>query len=373
MTGPRFPLGSAKLWLFREAGLLDAFRSIYQRFGGYAALAYAPLVALGLSSAARAVSGRLRGRGAAALATVAMIPMIVAVSVLPALPLWTGSTFDSSGIIPARRIDLPASYTGVARSVDGQPGDFALLTFPFGKEGAQIPLEWEGGQAGYVGVEPFSLLSDKPHISGDPTTPWVTRLVRTVAGGGPLALRALQLLDVRYVIVHLDVDKPYLQGIDKWVGTDVAHLVAVLDKTRGLSLVGSPGQLAVYRVEPWRAFRVFAVRGYDGRSIYDLNPGAIRPVAYRGSPYRLVVQAGQIRKGDVLVVNHPFDSLWRAGGRSPMKVAPGLTGFRVERPGPVLVEHALDRRFPLLLALIPLGFGLAAGAAALATWRRRAR
>jgi hypothetical protein len=113
--------------------------------------------------------------------------------------------------------------------------------------------------------------------------------------------------------------------------------------------------LAVYEVRRWKPFRLFAVREYHGGSIYDLPAGRVRAVDYRArSPFSFEVAPGQLGLDDVLVLNNPYDSWWRASGRSPVRVEPGLTGFRVGGRDAIDVGHSLDRRFAYLLATFPL-------------------
>jgi hypothetical protein len=291
---------------------------------------------------------------------------------VPALPLLTGSAFDSSGIVPSRRITVPQSYEEVASRIDAKIGDFAVLSFPFGKAGSVTALSWRGGTSGYLGVEPFNLLSAKPQVVSDSAAPWITELAANVAGGGSRAVSALRLLDVRYVIVHRDTDRAYVAGIDSWVGPDVEGLIERLNRTKGLNRIRSRGDLAVYEVQRWKPFRLFAVRGYPRRSIYQLDPSRLKAIHYRAlSPGRFEVPAGQLERGDILVLNHPYDSSWRAAERSPIRVEPGLTGFRVADSGAVEVSHSLDHRFPLLLATFPLTLCVGAVVLVVGALRRR--
>lgn len=374
ITGPFAPFGNFKEWLLRETGLIGPFRSAYQRFGSYVVLGYVPLIAIGISTAGHVIKGRTPRRLDSLLGTCMMIGVIALITIPPVLPLWTGSAFEPSGIIPSRRITMPSSYEDVRRVIDATPGDFTVLTFPFGKSGSVTPLRWQNGRSGYLGVEPFDLLSTKARVIGDPAAPWIAKLAQRVTRGGLEAIRALRVLDVRYVIVHRDVDRPYLHGVNSWIGTKVQPIAAALDRTRGLTRVSTEGNLDVYRVDSWQPFRVFAVRGYRGQSIYTLRRNQMRAVRYRAkSRFAFDVPAGELEPGEVLVVNHPFDSAWRASGASPISIAPGLTGFRVRDRRAVEVRHWLDRRFPLLLATIPLTLCLAGAAVVVAARRARVR
>jgi hypothetical protein len=372
MAGPHDPFGHLKSWVIAQSGLTGPFRSVYQRFGVYAALAYAPLIAAGLDRIAR----RSRSLPRAGQLLSSVIPALgagVLVGVL-AWPMWSGQTFTRSGALPSNRIAIPDEYGQVASWLDRQRGDFDVLEFPWGNRGL-IPLSWRGGADGYLGADPLALLSSKNFLLSTADAAYFQVLVQQVTRGGFSTTNALRLLNVRYVVLHDDASRAYLAGAAGWAGVDVNRLARTLVLTPGVKLVRAGPKLRVYEVSRWRPFGVFAVSGYRaGRAIYAQSYASVRAIQYRlEAAGRYSVPSGQLRRGEVLVVNHPFDRDWRAGGESPFSVAPGMTGFRVRSTAGVIVQHQLENRFGLLLALVPATLVLAAGGGAFILYRRTRR
>ena len=205
MAGVHEPFGWLKERVVETFGLVGPFRSVYQRFGVYVAVAYVPVVAVGIWILQRTA----RERAGAVAAVVATGAAAAAVAVLPALPLWTGSAFGSSGFIPSRRITVPTDYLRLAPVLDKDRRDSNVLVLPYGGSGATV-LNWEDRQAGYVGIEPLSLLTRKPVLTFDATAPYLEPLAAKVAAGGRDAVQALQLLNARVVVIHNDADYDYL-------------------------------------------------------------------------------------------------------------------------------------------------------------------
>jgi hypothetical protein len=278
MTGPNEPLGTIKAMVMERSEFFAPFRSVYQRFGEYAALAYAPLVGAGLQSAVSLLRSswprpaEIVGKGLVAAVAAALATIL-------ALPMWTGALYDRSGVIPSKRVTIPPEYATVARWIDAQAGDFTVLPFPYGPT-PLTALSWNQGEDGYLGNEPLQLLSGKPFLHGDPSAPYLTDLVVQASGGGTRAGPALRLLNVRYIVVHLDVNRQYLTGLDGWVGMDTQELVSVFDNSPGLTPVLTAGQLRVYEVTGWIPFELFAVTSNPGFSIYALPFSEVRAIRY---------------------------------------------------------------------------------------------
>lgn len=358
MTGAYAPLGSFKVWFMGKLGLAGPFRSTYQRFGIYASFAYAPLVAAGLERWTRRAEGTGRaGRNVAgALPATGILLLVVAL----AWPMWTGATYDGGGILPSSRVAIPPEYPRVARWLDGQNGDFNVLVYPFGSRGV-VPLDWRGGRDGYIGAEPLALLSGKPFVAADAQAPYLRGLVGLAARGGAGALPPLRLLNARFIVVHEDSNKAYLAGTTDWIGADTHSLENALDQTRGLKLVQANRRLHVYQVMLWRPFGVYAISGYRGGTpVYTLAVDRLRAIRYAvEGPGSYSIPGGQLRRGDTLIVNHPFDRFWRSGSRPAVRVSPGLTGFRDLSTGEVTVSYRVERRLQALLLLAAATFAAA--------------
>src|SRR5207302_9830873 len=87
ITGPYAPVGELKDWVAVKLGLIGPFRSVYQRFGVYLVVAYAPLLAAGTDVVVRAVKTRTASRVAAAGVLAALAGVTV---VFLAWPMWSG-------------------------------------------------------------------------------------------------------------------------------------------------------------------------------------------------------------------------------------------------------------------------------------------
>ncbi|MFN2544460.1 MAG: glycosyltransferase family 2 protein [Actinomycetota bacterium] len=358
MTGPNPPFGFVKTWAMTRTGLFSAFRSVYQRFGEYAALAYAPLVAAGLSFAMAVTRARIKAPDAGAMSKAVGFGLGLIVALLLALPMWAGSLYDRSGVIPSKRIDVPSDYTRVGDFLSGRSGDFEVLPVPRGPS-AVITLRWHGGSEGFLGVDPLKLLTNKPLLVGDASAPYLDRLAVRAVHGGSRGLAALRFLDTRFIVVHEDADRSYLSGQAGWQGLAVHEVDRLLQRTAGIRLVMDTPHLRVYEVLGWRPSRVFAVHGYSGRSIYDMPASDIDDLGYRvTSPGRIEIETESLQTGDIVVLNAPFDQKWEATSGELVNVAPGLIGYRFSDPrDAVTVRNSVERRFPILLAFSGMALG----------------
>jgi hypothetical protein len=365
ITGTHAPLGSFKSWAVSELNLNGPFRSVYQRFGVYLALGYSPLIATGLG-AIQALTGRIVGLKVAGY--VAVSAATVAVAVVPAWPMWTGKLMDSSGYAPARRVTVPNDYYRVAKIINQTPGDFDVLTLPFGGLGI-TSLHWDttnlgfydrGVSRGYKGLEPLALMTGKGILTSDGTAPYIFDWAKAVVKGRRSDIsRALELLNARYVVLHLDENIPYLQGSGKWTGLAIRKVGGRLDRLPNLRLVFASYTLRVYAVLNWHPFRVFAL-AHGGPGTVDALTGRLRPLRYQEHGYgRYAVDSSQLRKNEVLVVNRPYDARWRANGRPPIRVAPGLTGFEPSRTTSLAVSFPPEHRVRTSLLLLPVTLALA--------------
>lgn len=355
MTGPKPPFGALKSWLLLHIPYGAAYRSLYPRFGEYAAFAYGPLLALGIHVITSRTL-RVQGHKRQWLAQGIGWTLIVAIVGLLAAPLWTGSAFDRSGVIASKRITIPDEYYRVGDWLNKQEGDFEVLPVPAGPGGLS-ELSWDGGESGYEGVEPLKFLTGKSILLGDPARPYTLPLVLRVLSGGSKAKLALQLLNIRFIVVHIDVNQGYLRGLKGWVGRNVTHVVNVLLQEPGIRLAMKTPKLYVFQVTSWKPFHVFAVSNYKGESIYDMPRTSVRPLAYRRTGAGEYLLSGQsVRRGEFVVLNKPRDHRWVAEGASETAVEPGLTAFVVpDTSRPIRISNPIEQRFRFLLVAGPCG------------------
>lgn len=383
MTGVHEPLGGLKQWIFGRSGFAGPFRSVYQRFGGYTALAYVPVVAAGIWVLGRVVRERLGQVAGVAAAGAA----IVATAVVPALPMWTGSAFDRSGINPSRRITVPADYDQFTSIIEATPGDFTVVSVPYGDDLGIIALRWKQGNEGYLGVDPLRLLMRKPVVSSDPAAPYLKGLVQDVALGGARAIAALRFMNARFIVIHNDAHIDYLASRQQWIGLDVDAIDDRIEALPGMKTIYASESLRAYLWTDWQPSRFFGLPvaepeprrpnlGSDSREL--LEPHALSSkVRRRSLPYRVddvgryIVDTRSLQANELLVMNQPYDESWRADGAMPVRVDPGLNGFSVGHHRNVVVSHSLDERFPLLLAVVPAALLACAGSLCIGLLGRR--
>jgi hypothetical protein len=365
LTGANEPIGPLKTWLFQELGLIEPFRSVYQRFGPYVALAYAPLVAAGIQAIA---SRRAHSSGRRYVNTAVGAASALAM-LLPAWPLMSGDLYDRSGIFPSNRIRIPTEYVQVARLLDRQRGDFLVVAVPLPGT-ATTSLLWRRGDEGFRGIEPLSLLSSKPFLFQDAAAPYLASLLRAAIRNPDRSADAMVILNVRYVVVHRDAHVEYLAGLRGVIGRDAAAIETKLRRAEDFRVVFAGRYLAVYEWVAWRASRVFAVQERDAAGD---GPLTARPLRYRiVAPGRYQVTTRQVETGELVVVGHPYDKLWRANDARPIVVAPGFAGFH-PTGGDLTIEYRLQRPVRLLAASTPFVALLSVAVGLLALRRVSAR
>jgi hypothetical protein len=356
ITGTHAPLGGLKASAVDDLHLAGPFRSVYQRFGGYLALAYAPLVACGID-ALRRLGGRRLGLALGLVAT-------VFVAVLPAWPMWSGSMMDRSGLNAARRIRPPASYASAAAIINRTPGDFDVLTLPFGGNLGGVFLTWHEARAarlptlGYQGIEPLQLMTHKGVLTSDPTAPYLQSWASSIVRGDSNMKASLRLLNARYILVHLDSNGTVLRAESSWIGTAVRSRVQrSLTALPHLSVPLTTSALRLYSVPDWKPFRVFTVPDTAvGSPVQDRNPQAVH-YNERG-PGTFVVDTSRIPKGNLVVLNRPYDSRWRADGAPPIRIAPGLNAFRNDGRSTMTITYGPERQVRIALVTLPLALTL---------------
>lgn len=325
VTGGHAPLGGTKVELFTVLHLLDEFRSVYERFMEYLPLAIAPLFAAGVHLVLKfALDARQRAiRWGATCAVGAVV--LTAVVIVP-LPLWAGWLYDGSGVLPSNRITPPEAYLRAARIVQRDAGRSAVLTLPIGST-AETFLNWQGGKAGYTGIQPISFMTSASVIdTGGPTT-WAGRALSRLHGTPAKWCSTLSALNVRFVILETDVNRPFAQAESVAYGSDPQLLKSTLDGIRCLSAHRLSSSVTLYRNTDWVPYAVFAASTASGG-----NPVAVR---YRAiGPDRLEVQLPRAKP--YLVVNQPYDANLRLDGRAPLSSGP-LTTFRAPTGGETTV------------------------------------
>lgn len=262
------PFGTLTDFVFGGSVLGTLYRSTYQRFMGYAALGVSILTPFGalelvsyLAKPSRRLPGPLRLLSSSEHVRAATVCLAVAlVSALYVAPVWSGSVYENVGITPSFRVSLPGYWHDLATWLDGQPGDFSVLPFPYPASTAQTILSIDNGTNGLVGLYPLIVLSRTPIAMG--VGPGVD-LATLLAAGSLRDSRALNILNVRYILVHMDANMPYVQGNNQWVMAPPAQLMQSLNRTSGVAFDRFFGQIAVFENMRWQGSQLLLFRGVD--------------------------------------------------------------------------------------------------------------
>lgn len=368
VTGALAPLGAQKQQLFDVLGLAGPFRSVYQRFMAYAPLALLPFVSLGLEKVAGEQSVTPPGSAAPLLRRVGAAVLVTGVAVGAALPLWTGSLFDRSGILPSNRIQLPSSYSAVAEWLDDQEGDYSVLEMPSWPSPVQA-LEWQGGSDGFLGTSPLLLLSKRPVAIADPANAVQTAIAEALNADAPTtAGLALNLMNVRFVILHRDVNVEYAEALGV---NEVRKAEEQIASMSSLREVLAEGHLTVYENTKWVPARFLRVRR-DATSDPEMLLNTATPLPYeRIGRARFAVNTSSVGARHLVVMNTPLDTEWRTAGGAAFSSPTGLTALRANGRGSLEVYHRADRQLPLLQALSAVVLAACAVAALLDAHRSK--
>lgn len=253
VKGPNPPLGFVNTFLFSHFNLSFIFRSSYQRFMGYVVLGSAILIASTIDElsklGARVKNGLLNGFRGLSIALL----FVCLVGILPH-PLWTGSLYDQSGVIPAKRVEIPNYYYDAAEWLDAREGDFNVLPLPFPSQ-HKIIFSWDGGEDGYLAKYPFLLLSSKQFITNDFGDRTGSTLSRLIISGAIEDSSVLNVFNVRYIVFHRDTNWMYYGETPN----TLRQIQASLNSINGLILERSFGEIDIYRNTLWRPNRAFSL------------------------------------------------------------------------------------------------------------------
>jgi len=260
VKGPYPPFGEINVFIFSKFGLVTAFRSNYQRFMGYVVLGYSILLGVTVDKLLTKKfkqphfnMNRHLKRFFHGFFFLIVVFLICGVYVWP---FWTADLYSGQGVIPSKRVKIPPYYYETTEWLDEQPDDFNVLPIPFGK--VLSAYWWENGTEGYLGMNPFLLLSSKPTIVKDYNNELVAQSVSLIINHTVNNVRILNLLNVKYVIFHRDSAWAYIAGHDWWISGSPEQTQSVLNSQDGLRLEKTFGQLDLYRNEYWTSSYIYA-------------------------------------------------------------------------------------------------------------------
>jgi len=269
VKGPLPPFGAVNDALFGSDLLATAYRSTYQRFMGYVALALAVLAPVGVLEFAEIAeraksSSRHPSRWHAFSAKRIAIATCLAAATLTFAytgPLVTGSIYVNRGIVPNYRVTLPPAWSELATWLDSKDGDFAILPYPYMVTTAVTALLFDNGSKGLLGLYPLITMSSKPIAIGPGRG---ADLAGFLARGELPDAQALDMLNVRYVLVHMDANTRYLEGNIIWVSMPPQDIIRNLTATPGMRFVRMFGDIAVFENTRWASSELLLLPSTSG-------------------------------------------------------------------------------------------------------------
>ena len=248
VKGPNPPLGSINSLLFSQAGLNFMFRSVYQRFMGYVVLGSAVLITFSID---RIIRLRAKKKILNIFRGIILVSLAISIIVILPSPLWTGSTYNQSGIFSSRRVTIPNYYFEAANWVDAQDGQFNVLPLPF-PIAYRAAFSWDNGSVGYYSKYPFAFISSKSFMINDFGNQTGSTFVRLLINNAFNDSLILNLFNIKYIFLHRDTNWDYIQGSSSWVSGSLEQMEGALRSMKGLVLEKTFGEIDVYRNTAWQ-------------------------------------------------------------------------------------------------------------------------
>lgn len=239
--GTAAPFGHPFLLTFSKSFLLGAFRNPFEKFGIIIPFATAFIFPLGIERIYLWLKSRFLGKTVLALVLVSIL-LTLEFIVYP-WPMWTGQIFGSKSQ-PAI-VEIPDNYKQSDSWINNQGKSGRILHLPFAT-GDAITYKWENG---YNGVEPSPLLFATPSVSNvfgldqlDQSLTSINTVFRLNNFDKKRLADVLSNLDIRYVILHRDMD---------WkarILTDPSVLETALSRVDFIQKRETFGDLVIYEI-----------------------------------------------------------------------------------------------------------------------------
>lgn len=252
--GSNLPTGKLFEFIFTIFPFFQVYRNPFEKFGLVFSITYATFFAIGLIVLANKVKNYFNKK---TFFWRTIIIVMFLVNGLYLWPLWIG--IFAGGYKINTWVKVPEYYRQANEWLNQQDGDFRMIHYPL-LPGVGIRFNWEHS---YQGIEPSVFIFDKSSISRhmgiynksyyDVLLERVGSLEKNTKGSDPDLTNSqfrseelyeeLAKLDVRYVILHWDVDS-------KTNGSKTAEEAAgYLSKQKYIYKVKTFGLLNIYKVE----------------------------------------------------------------------------------------------------------------------------
>ena len=231
--------------------------------------------------------------------------VFAAVVIVP-FPLWSGSLFNRSGVIPASRISVPKAYTVAASIIASARPGFAVLTLPIAESNNVVYLDWHHESQGFSGIQPISFLTSASVIDSAPKGSYVGKLIDKGLKGGGRFCQSLEGLNVGYVVWEKNVNLRIVSSESDYLGVNSIQIHGLLKHSACLRPVLSSHNLILYKNVPWIPNLVSYSPWANGR-----DPLHAHYIACGGDQ----VSVGATPEGyNYLVLNQPNDGGWSLDG-----------------------------------------------------------
>ncbi|MEI7792458.1 MAG: hypothetical protein WCI57_03185 [Candidatus Berkelbacteria bacterium] len=272
VSGLKSPIPILSKIIYSIPYLAPMFRSVWQRFMPLLVLFSSILLAYSLDKTFVYLQMKFKKLIVSIAVSLAIIFLIVGVY---AFPFFTDQVYpERSGVIVSSKIKIPSSYYDASAWLDKQPEDFNVLPLPLSTMGIAA-LSWNDGLDGYLGSYPLLNMSSKRFIVTDFGSGRGTKLAKSIYSGSVDSVDGLTDYNVKFVIVHKDVNFDYIKNNDWYVGyKDNQAIATSIQKIQDLKLVESFGNLDIYENLKWsqKHFYVEATKGNPTIEVEKVNP-----------------------------------------------------------------------------------------------------
>ncbi len=236
------PFGYPFLWFFSKSFLLGAFRNPFEKFGIIVPLASAFIFPLGIETLFLWLKNRFKDVKYISIGLISIL-LILQFGVY-GWPMWAGKmfgTFDNLAFVK-----VPDSYKQADDWISSQRKSGRILQLPYAP-GDAVTYFWDKG---YNGIEPSSLLFKTPSVSQGFGLGFLDSdldVIRTIFSPDNFnkedVSKVLSSLNVRYIILHNDVDWKTRELLDP------ESLKQQLSKIDFIKVKATFGNLVIYEVD----------------------------------------------------------------------------------------------------------------------------
>ncbi|OGM04065.1 hypothetical protein A2715_04995 [Candidatus Woesebacteria bacterium RIFCSPHIGHO2_01_FULL_39_32] len=306
--GSNPPLGWLFIILFKAIPQMVLYRNPFEKIGILLTIAYAPLFAVGLVELSKFISNKLKKSldflRITHISNLFILISMILIFGIHAWPMWKG--VFAGGYVTNVWINVPKYYKQANNWLNEETGEFNLIHFPLAP-GDGMKFIWPNY---FQGVVPYDFLFDRPSISKNTFFNKIYynvllerfgKLEKGAFGPDPDISNSqlktkdlyegLQKLNVRYILLHKDVD-PVIGNLG-----DYRLYEEILKKEENITKIINFGEIDIYEVTPPE--KVDLIFTSQGKVDFE----KINPTEY-------VATLKGVKKDDKLVLLTLYDPNW---------------------------------------------------------------